>query len=106
MILLLLLHNLTDLQILKHPQSRTCDYGARVVLSVSAIGAEPLQYKWTKNGNDITDPKCAGTNIPILTIHSFSQAHEGNYSCIVSNDHKTLPSEPANLALGMKCMVL
>ena len=99
------MHNLTDLQICKHPESHTCDYGACVILSVSAIGAGPLQFKWTKNGKDITDPKCTGTNMPILTIHSFSQAHEGNYTCIVSNNHKTLPSEPATLALGMKYML-
>ena len=72
---------------------------------MSAIGAEPLLYKWKRNGEDITYPECTGINTPILTIHSFSQDHQGNYSCIVSNSQKSVSSGPANLALGMKYLL-
>ena len=94
--------SITDLQICEHPRSGTCTYGARVVLSLSAVGSEPLQYKWKKNGEDIIDPKCTGISTPILTIHSFSQDHQGNFSCIVSSNQKSIQSKHANLALGMK----
>ena len=74
-------------------------------LTVSAIGPEPLHYKWKKNGEDITNPDCTGTNTPTLTIHLFSQDFKGNYSCTVSNDQQSAESEPANLALGMDSLL-
>ena len=91
---------LPDLQIREHPKSATYVSGACVVLSVSAIGSEPLHYKWKKNGEDITDPECTGINTPTLTIGSFSRYQQGNYFCIVNNSQKTVETEPANLALG------
>ena len=68
-------------------------------LSVSAIGAGPLQYQWKKDGADITDPGCGATT-QILTIHTFSQDHQGSYICIVSNSLQSVESKAANLALG------
>ena len=91
----------TALQVTKHPRSSTCVNGESVVLSVVAVGAEPLHYKWKKNGEDITDPECTGTNLSTLTIHSFSDVHEGNYSCTIGNNEQCIHSEPANLALGI-----
>ena len=67
---------------------------------MEAIGPDPLQYKWKKNGEDIIDPECTGTNLSTLTIHSFSHVHDGNYTCTVSNNEQSINSEPANLALG------
>ena len=92
---------LTALQVIKHPRSSTCVNDDSVVLSVVAVGVEPLHYKWKKNGEDITDSECTGTTSPTLTILSFSQAHEGNYSCIISNNQKSIESESANLTLGI-----
>ena len=89
-----------DLQISEHPKSATYVSGARVVLSVSAIGSEPVHYKWKKNGEDITDPECTGVNTPTLTIGSFSRHHQGNYYCVVNNEQMFVESDPANLALG------
>ena len=71
-----------------------------MVLSISAVGSEPLYYKWKKNGEDITDPECTGVNTPILTIGSFSRHHQGNFICIVNNEQMSDKSDPANLALG------
>ena len=67
---------------------------------MSAIGAKPLQYKWKKDGADITDPECTGATTQILTIHTFSRDHQGNYFCIVSNSLQSVESEAAHLALG------
>ena len=68
---------------------------------MSAIGAEPLQYQSKKDGADITDPECTGSTTQILTIHTFSQDHQGNYSCIVSNSLQSVESKTAHLALGV-----
>ena len=95
----------TALQVTKHPRSSTCVDGESVALSVVAVGAEPLHYKWKKNREDITNPECTGTTSLTLTILSFSQAHVGNYSCIISNNQNSIESEPANLALGTNMLL-
>jgi hypothetical protein len=71
-----------------------------VELFISAIGAEPLQYQWKKDGADITDPDCTGATTQILIIHTFSQDHQGSYTCIVSNSLQTVESDPAKLELS------
>ena len=91
---------LTALHVTSHPQSSACTKDKRVDLSVSAIGAEPLQYQWKKDGAVITDPECTGATTQILTIHTFSQDHQGNYSCIVGNSLQSVESKAAHLALG------
>ena len=92
---------LTALHVTRHPQSTACTKDEGVELSVSAIGAEPLQYQWKKDGAVITDLECTGVTTQILTIHTFSQNHEGNYSCIVSNSLQSVESKTAHLALGV-----
>ena len=77
-----------------------------MVLSVSAIGSEPLYYKWKKNGEGITDPECTGANTPTLTIDSFSNEHQGMYSCIVNNKQASIESNSANLSLGNSSYVV
>ena len=85
---------LTDLIILSHPQSKTCEFHALVSLSVSAIGAGHLDYKWKKDGKDVTDP---GYDTATLTIISFSSSHVGKYTCTVTDSHRTIESDPAQL---------
>ena len=97
---------LTALHITRHPQSSACTKGEHVELFVSAIGAEPLQYQWKKDGAVITDPECTGATTQILTIHTFSQDHQGNYSCIVSNSLQSVESKAAHLTLGTNYIVL
>ena len=90
---------------MQHPQSNmSIRYGERVTLSVSANGAEHLSYKWKKDGEDITDPKCIGTDRPTLTIGEFIRDNQGKYSCVINNSHSSIESEPASLALG-KCIL-
>jgi hypothetical protein len=68
---------------------------------VSAIGADPLQYQWKKDGAVVSDPESTGTTTQILTIHTFSQNHQGSYTCIVSNGLQSVESKAAHLALGI-----
>ena len=91
---------ITELRIFQHPQSNSCVDRAHVVLSVSAVGLDPLRYRWKKNGEDITDDDITGTNTQTLNIHSFSQIHQGYYSCTVSSSQQSIQSEAANLTLG------
>ena len=97
-----ILYIFIDLIILSQPQSNwACEDHASVSLSVSAIGAGILNYKWKKDGKDVTqDPGCIGVDTAILTIISFSSVHVGKYTCAVKDSHRTLESNSAELHLG------
>ena len=75
-------------------------YQHDVNLSVSAVGTEPIKYKWKRNGADITHTGCTGTDTSTLTIACFSRELEGDYTCTLFNDMASLESEPAKLMLG------
>jgi hypothetical protein len=77
-----------------------CKHGDNIVLTVSAVGRGPLSYQWKKEEKDITDPECTGTNTDHLSITRFSSVHQGSYSCIIKENHNSLKSESAILALG------
>ena len=77
------------------------DYLSQVSLTVSAIGPEPLTYKWKKDGVDIIDKDCTGVNEQTLIISSFSLQHEGKYTCEVKSNQKSVESNPAKLELSM-----
>ena len=89
----------------KHPQGNTnIMFGKKVILSVSAIGSEPLSYKWKKDGEELlSDNKCKGTNADTLTIVSFSKEDRGNYTCTVNSGHQSVESKSAALELGKCC---
>ena len=68
---------------------------------MSAIGAGNLNYKWKKDGKDVTDPGCIGVDTAILTIISFSSVHVGKYTCAVKDSHRMLESNSAELHFGI-----
>ena len=67
---------------------------------MSATGADHLSYQWKKDGENITNPKCFGTDTPMLSITEFVKEDEGEYSCLIKNSQSSIESEKANLALG------
>ena len=67
---------------------------------MSVVGCGSLSYEWKKDGEGITHPECTRTNSDKLNISYFTNMHEGSYSCVVKDNHKTLKSERANLALS------
>ena len=95
-----------ELQILEHPKgnSRIKYHNgepARVTLSVSAVGSGCLSYQWKKDGKAISDSKqCSGTSEPTLTINGFSTDSQGEYSCVIKNNHKTIESNSAKMEQG------
>ena len=93
----------TDPHILNHPQETSINvkYGESMTLNVSAIGSGQLHYNWKKNGQDITDSDdCTGTDTAALTITSFTEENQGQYTCIVKNHIKTVESSATKLKLS------
>ena len=93
---------ITDIWIKKQPKSNmNIEYHGVVTLSVCATGTKQLCYKWKRNGQDITNPKCSGVDTCKLSIDHFSPEHEGEYTCIVSDDEENFAqSNSAKLKLG------
>jgi hypothetical protein len=82
--------------ITNQPQSSSVAPGQAVVLSVGAVGYQPLFYQWRKNGGNIAN----ATNAT-LTILNAQESDNGTYSVIVSNSFGTVFS--SNAALVVSC---
>ena len=90
-----------ELEITNDPQTNAnIKHGEDVTLTVSAVGPQPLSYKWTKDGKAISDANCNGADKDKLTITSFSSANQGCYLCTVNGDEQYVESMPALLGLG------
>ena len=72
-----------------------CD-GNTALLAVQAIGEEPLEYQWTRNGLPLADDShVAGSSTHSLTINDFGEDDVDVYSCTVSNECGRRPPPPA-----------
>lgn len=72
-----------------------------MTLSVSAVGAERVSYRWRKDEEDIIDPTSfTGIDASSLTINQFLPEHQGKYLCVIKHSEGSIESEPADLALG------
>ena len=80
--------------IVTQPVSQTVDVGQSVRFSVVAIGTEPLNYQWLKNGATIP-----GATSASYTISSAKMEDEGNYMVIVSNSVGMAVSNPVTLTV-------
>ena len=67
-----------------------------MTLAVSAVGPQPLTYKWMKDGAGVSDAQISDR----LTITSFANQDQGNYTCLVSGGRQSIVSTPALLGLG------
>src|SRR5205823_1939651 len=74
------------------PQSQTISNGDSVVLSVAAIGTDPLVYQWERNGNDL-----AGATNTSLSLDNATPLNSGQYQVRVSNRVGVALSSPAAL---------
>ena len=87
-----------------------------MTLSVLAVGAESISYRWRKYEEDIIDPTYfTGIDTSSLTINQFLPEHQGKYLCVIKHSEDSIESEPAELALGnynygcnadLKCIML
>jgi alpha-tubulin suppressor-like RCC1 family protein len=83
------------------PRSETLFIGAKMVFKVVATGAEPLRYRWQKDGNDIVGQ--TNTTLPFDSVHSVDA---GSYLVVVSNDAGTNTSPPALLTITSRILNL
>lgn len=81
--------------ITSQPQSLNVDPGGPATFSVTATGAAPLSYQWTKNGAAIN-----GATNATFTIASVTASDAGTYRVTVTNVASTVTSLPATLSVN------
>jgi glucose/arabinose dehydrogenase/PKD repeat protein len=92
--------------VLTGPGSRSVPAGQSAQLSLVATGARTLQYRWRRNGVNLTDGgRISGAVTPTLSIASVTAADAGSYQCVVSNACGSVISSAATLAVigGSQC---
>jgi hypothetical protein len=80
--------------ILSHPADQTVGFGQPMTLTVSAVGAPPLAYQWTRGGSSI-----AGATGASLSIAAAGLADAGSYEVLVWNGCGIVNSHPANVSV-------
>jgi hypothetical protein len=80
--------------IVAQPQSQTTQAGANVVLSLTAVGTDPLSYQWQFNMQTI-----AGATSSTLALNSVTAAASGGYSVVVWNAYGSVVSAAAFLSV-------
>ncbi|MHC5108459.1 MAG: immunoglobulin domain-containing protein [Planctomycetota bacterium] len=76
------------------PQSQSSCEGDSASFTVSAAGAQPIEYQWRFNGDDIV-----GGTQATLPLKNVTVADEGSYTCFVSNPFGSDVSAPATLTV-------
>jgi uncharacterized repeat protein (TIGR03803 family) len=72
--------------IVSSPTNSTDIIGSTISLTVSATGAAPLSYQWTKNGTTLANGgHVSGAKTATLTLTGLSAADGGSYAAIVAN---------------------
>ena len=76
------------------PQGRTVTNGSPVTFTVTAAGADPLRYQWTKAGTPL-----AGETNANLAIAAARPADEGTYTVTITNAVGIVASAGAQLVV-------
>ncbi len=83
-----------------HPVSQHVSAGSVVNFSVTAVGDEPLNYQWFKDGIELVDgEKVSGATLATLTVSNVQGVEMGAYSVRVSNTQGAATSAEATLRL-------
>jgi len=84
--------------IVTQPSSLTIPLGSTGTFTVTATGAPPLSYQWSKNGSTIAGATAASYTTPL------SQANDNNasYSVTVSNSVNSVTSSPAIVTISAR----
>lgn len=77
------------------PRSQSCMCDYPVLLSAQAVGSEPLDYHWLKDGIELPN-----ANAPTLAIASMTESQTGRYRLVVSNESGTASSAEITLTLS------
>ena len=83
------------------PVNQTALPGETIVFTASAVGSQPLQYRWRGNGTNLSDSATIfGAATSNLTLASVSTASTGTYSVVVSNALGSVASTGAVLSVN------
>jgi hypothetical protein len=77
---------LTTPYVTEQPNGGTYPFGSRVTLHVGAAGSPPLSFRWTRNGQVLSDGgNISGASTDTLTINPAGYPDSGEYGAVVSN---------------------
>jgi hypothetical protein len=80
--------------------SYNVDENESVDLSVAALGAGPLRYRWYFNGDPIADGgNMGGASTPLLTIMNALRTQGGNYWVVITNSFGAVTSRVAKVTV-------
>jgi len=75
--------------------------GTTVMLTAQASGSAPLTYQWERNQVALVNGgHFSGVDTPILTVAAGTQAENGQYRLVASNQCGTAVSNTVGLAFG------
>lgn len=96
------------IKLLKQPASVAVGANQPVQLSVTARGKPLLQYRWRKDGVELTDGgRISGAKSGLLTILNANPAADaGSYDVVVANDCGSVTSDRASLQFVAAGLVL
>ena len=83
--------------ITQQPQSLTVTNDNRATFTVSAVSATPIRYQWRFNTATLADRTNA-----TLSLTNVQAQNEGLYDVVVSDDHGSTNSDPAQLTVLLK----
>ncbi len=82
------------------PLPQTLGAGTNLALRVSATGAQPLGYKWRRNGITLQDgDNISGSRTPTLVITGTRLDQGGYYTVLVTNSAGVTPSMTARVTV-------
>jgi hypothetical protein len=82
------------------PRSQFVLVGSEVSFTVTAEGAEPMRYRWRKDGLELEDGgRVSGATSAALTIADVQRGDMGFYAVRLTNDHGAIISAEAGLSL-------
>lgn len=85
--------------IVSQPTSLATNLGATVRFAVTALGGEPLSYRWSRNGTALDDnASISGSHSNQLSLMASDASFAGSYSVVVSNAFGSVTSSNATLA--------
>ncbi len=78
------------------PVNQFTNAGQSVSFSVTALGTQPLYYRWRQNGVELT-----GATSSTLTLTNLQATNAGNYDVVVTNAFGSVTSAVAVLTLNL-----
>jgi hypothetical protein len=86
--------------ITEQPANEGVVVGGTASFTVSAVGSEPLSYRWQKDTVNLSDvDHYSGSTTAMLTISNANTNEAGSYRCVVTNAYGSTNSTAATLTV-------